>query len=188
MYYSIPICTSLYVKDNTVNTLPTIKVTLAGAPRVGKTTLLHCFAKYAPNSNLTTQVDETKRIVHLNTSLTHVHIHFMTAQGPFWGIEAVAPALFTNTRVVLFVISASQGKEQQRPLEQYVSHATHVGADWNNIPWFFVLNKIDLYKRNPLHSHIPPHCRNDIVRCVATECIGVEQIWQKIVNVVSSMR
>jgi 50S ribosomal subunit-associated GTPase HflX len=170
-----------------LDTVPPIKVAIAGAPRVGKTTLLHSLAKHAPNSDFTTQAEETKRIVHLDILSSQLPIRFMAAQGPFVGFEEVIPAILTDARIVVFVIAASQGREQQGPFEQYASFASDIGVHWNDVPWIFVLNKVDLGKRNPLLADIPAQFRNDIVQCVAREDKGIEQLWQQIIKTVSSL-
>jgi predicted GTPase len=168
-----------------MNDIPRIKIALGGAPMVGKTTILDCFAKRNQNSRFTIEFDETKRITQLDIELLRLHTCFITVSGAYVDTEVI-PRVFTSAMVVVYVVSASAGsEEQQRIFKQYVSDAMHVGAHWDDIPWIFVLNKVDLGNQNPLLSHIPAQFHNNIIHCSATQGIGIEQLWQKILAVMS---
>jgi predicted GTPase len=166
-----------------MNDIPWIKIALGGAPMVGKTTILDCFAKRNQNSRFTIEFDETKRITQLDIELLRLHTCFITVSGAYIDKEVI-PKVFTSAMVVVYVISASAGsEEQQRIFEQYVSDTLHVGTHWDDIPWIFVLNKVDLGDDNPLRQHIPIQFHDDIIHCSATQGIGIEQLWQKILAV-----
>ncbi|NOK61235.1 MAG: hypothetical protein GFH27_549305n4 [Chloroflexi bacterium AL-W] len=47
------------------------KIALAGAPMVGKTMLLYGLERQNPQSRLTVDADETKRIIDLDIPLPH---------------------------------------------------------------------------------------------------------------------
>ncbi|NJL55951.1 GTPase domain-containing protein [bacterium] len=153
-------------------------------PMGGKTTLLQSLARMHKQSDFAVHVEETKRVVQLDVVLSQLSIRFITVQGSFL-TEEFFPELLIGARCLVFVVSASAGKqEQQRIFEQYVSYAVRVGAHWDNIPWIFVLNKVDLGNQNPLLQHIPTQFHDDIIHCSATLGIGIEQLWQKIITVI----
>lgn len=178
------VCKQRHTNGDKMNNVSLVKIALAGAPMVGKTTILQCFATRTQHNHLTTACDETKRIVQLDMTLPRLQIHFITASGAFVNPDAVIPRILTGVGAVVFVVAASGGSEQQRVLAQYAAYAASVGTHWSDIPWMFVLNKVDLSHQNPLLAHIPPQFHGDIIRCVAREDNGVEQLWQKILEVV----
>jgi predicted GTPase len=171
-----------------MNDISPIKIALVGRPLAGKTTILQCFARRTHNSHFTTEFDETKRIAQLDIALHGLSLHFVTISGAFVPSEDIIPKILTGASVIVFVISVSGAKEEQQHFfKQYVSHASCVDAHWNDIPWIFVLNKVDLGKRNPLLADIPAQFHNDIVHCVAREDKGIEQLWQQIIKTVSGL-
>ena len=162
------------------------KIALAGAPKVGKNTLLRGMAHRSLQSQLTIDMDETKRILRLDMALLEQHLSVMTASGPFIN-DTVIPTVLTDASVVVYVVSAFACSNMQRPdFEEYIQCAAQVGVHWNDVPWLFVLNKLDLVDQNPLLEHIPAHFHESIVRCVAIKDHGVDELWQRILAVVGS--
>ena len=161
------------------------KIALAGAPMVGKTTLMHNFARRSPQSQLTIDMDETKRILHLDNAFSRQNLSIVTASGPFIN-DTVIPTVLTNATVVVYVISAFACINLQLPnFKEYVTCAAQVGAHWDDIPWLFVLNKVDIKDQNPLLEYIPPHFHDTIIRCVAVEDKGVDELWQQLLTLVA---
>lgn len=60
------------------------------------------------------------------------------------------------------------------------------GPIGNDVPWLFVLNKLDLVDQNPLLEHVLPHFHDTIIRCVATKDQEIDVLWQRILAVVGS--
>ncbi|MEM8532634.1 MAG: GTPase domain-containing protein [Chloroflexota bacterium] len=160
------------------------KIALAGAPMVGKTMLLYGLKRRNPQHQLTVDADETKRITSLDIALPQRHIQVMTASGAFVN-DTVIPTVLTNATVVVYVISAFACINLQLPdFKEYVTCAAQVGTHWDDIPWLFVLNKVDLTDQNPLLEYIPPHFHDTIIRCVAVEDKGVDELWQWMLNAI----
>ncbi|MEM8532676.1 MAG: hypothetical protein AAGF95_17660 [Chloroflexota bacterium] len=162
------------------------KIALAGAPMVGKTTLLYRLERRAPTSQLTVDADETKRIVHVTMAFPQQHLSIMAASGAFVN-DTVIPTVLTAATMVVYVISTGVHLNTQRLFfDRYVTCAAQVGVHWNDVPWLFVLNIVEPLVENPLLDQIPPSFHDTIMRCVAITEQGVDDIWQRMLATVES--
>lgn len=161
------------------------KIALAGSTMAGKTMLLYGLKRRNPQHQITVDADETKRITSLDIALPQRHIQVMTASGAFVN-DTVIPTVLTSATVVVYVISASACiKPQLSSFKEYVTCAVRVGSHWDDIPWLFVLNKVDLTDQNPLLEYIPSHFHNKIIRCVAVKDKGVDELWRQLLTLVA---
>ena len=162
------------------------KIAFAGAPCVGKTTLLYSLERHNPQRQRTVDADETKRIIHIDIPMSQRHLCIAYASGAFFN-NTVIPTVLTGATMVVYVVSTGIHPNIQRGFfDEYVACASQVGVHWNNVPWLFVLNTVEPLWENPLQDQIPPHFHDTIIHCGAIKEQGVDKLWQRILDTVES--
>lgn len=92
--------------------------------------LLYGLERQNPQSRLTVDADETKRIIDLDIPLPHQHLCVTIASGAFVN-DTVIPTVLTGATMVVCVISASMNSTlQHKSFGRYVTCAVQVGAHW----------------------------------------------------------
>ena len=95
-----------------------------------------------------------------------------------------------NAEMVVYVVSTNDiggPGFQEEKWDEYVTAAKELKATWTDVPWLFVLNKIDLKQGNPLIHRIPEEYRDQIIQTCATDGRGVDILWQRILDTVAKL-
>ena len=162
------------------------KIAFAGAPCVGKTTLLYGLERRNPQAQRMVDADETKRIIHIDIPLSQRHFCIAYASGAFVN-DTVIPTVLTGATMVVYVVSTGIHPNIQRgSFDEYVACASQVGVHWDNVPWLFVLNTVEPLLENPLQERIPSSFQNTIIHCIAIKDKGIDTLWQQILDTVKS--
>jgi GTPase SAR1 family protein len=156
------------------------KIVILGAPMVGKTELIVSLSEVTGSSKPQAETTEVVRFVRLHVVEELREFRFITIQGPFLDREKVITDLLFGVDAVVYVIAPSPETGQERIFEELVSYAKNLGVAWEEVPWVFVLNKVDISEQSPMISKIPETLQGDIVHCIATTGYGVQNLWNRI--------
>lgn len=173
------------------------RIMICGAPRAGKTTIVSGLGNYANAEPMLRSFSTKENLARIDVSLSNVQLALITISGSFNYLESqTAPKLLAGASAIIYVCSAVKESLHSEPssghnfdnLKQlffwdlYVQHAKQVESSWINIPWIFVLNKIDLGTVNPLSGVIPKMFQSEIIPTSATQGQGISDLFQKIAN------
>jgi GTPase SAR1 family protein len=162
------------------------KIAICGMPMVGKTTLLYRISELTGGQNLTTKASETARFVSLETTKGEMTLQFIALSGTFLYSKDVIPQVLKDASLIVYVISAPFRQQQRGFFDEYTKYATDLRVSWADVPWIFVLNKIDLSSDNSLLDGIPSKFHDKIIRCIATQGVGVGQVWHSLLTELGS--
>ncbi|KPL90926.1 Rab family GTPase [Herpetosiphon geysericola] len=173
------------------------RIAVCGAPVVGKTTLLSAFCEHSATDEFYAKSSETERLVWMTNRNADSARTLMAASGSVLAANNLLPWLMRNVHAIVYVIGAiepnfeatyglgavqAECERQQHFWNLYTSHALAVGSRWSQIPWVFVLNKIDLGSYNPLLEYIPTDLASQIYLCSAVTKQGLAQLWDRILE------
>lgn len=163
------------------------KIAVCGTPLAGKTTLLYQFAQHTNSKHIQTSQQRWEKKTRLKVPTNEGCIVFSTLTGLFNPERRnLVSELMVGISVVIYVSSTVPPQQSEEMyFRLYTEEATRKRVSWTEIPWIFVLNKVDLGDYNPLLLHIPVQFHDDIIHCSATQGIGIDQLWQRIRAVVS---
>lgn len=172
------------------------RVAVCGAPLTGKTTILMALGQITDAGRIQRSFSDTENLARLDVNYYDKQVAFITISGNFnYASSKVIPKILSGASAVVYVCSALPNAqqpflEQKRLSEEsdrqrlfwnmYTQEADRVGASWINIPWVFVLNKVDLGNRNPLSQEIPEALLSETLSCIATKNQGIAQLSEKV--------
>ncbi len=168
--------------------MPSRKIVFCGAPLAGKTTLLLAISEMTGSKRIQTMLGKTEHITALEVALDEESIVCVTISGVFFNPEqnGVLNKLLRKADMVVYVCDTVPPiNAEPFYFHLYSREAARLLVSWNEIPWMFVLNKVDRSNDNPLRRFIPSQFHDQIVKCVANRGENVREIWQQIVSKVS---
>jgi len=164
------------------------KIVFCGAPLAGKTALLRAIAQVTNSDRIRTRFGEAENVTKLEVSVNNRELICVTISGVFYRHKqtGVLTELIKQADMIVYVCSTIPPKNAEPfYFNLYSNEAAHLHVSWNEIPWMFVLNKVDLSSENPLIGFIPPQFHNQIMKCAANQGRNVPDLWQKIVSTIS---
>ena len=142
------------------------------------------------NSRITTASRTGDRLLMHDVQLGDNSLHFQWLGGSIFYPEEMNRKALKNAEMVVYVVSTNDiggPGFQEEKWDEYVTAAKELKATWTDVPWLFVLNKIDLKQGNPLIHRIPEEYRDQIIQTCATDGRGVDILWQRILDTVAKL-
>lgn len=117
-------------------------------------------------------------------------LQFQWVGGAILYTEVMHRRALERAELVVYVTSAVPICDPECQVEAwdgYLAAATELKKTWNDVPWLFVLNKIDRGSTNFLLHRIPEAYRDQIIQTCAKDGRGVDILWQRILETVAKL-
>ena len=170
-------------------------VAVCGAPQVGKRTIIEALGMFNGYPNLIRKITETEPNTYLDIVSGSTALHLITRSGSYLRPDSMIPKVLTGACAVIYVLEPCLPNGSsvnfahdfyQKYFEYYTQHAQKLGVFWADVPWLLVLNKTDLASGLPPGASLFPETFvNEITRCVATQSVGIPELWSKLVKKVT---
>ncbi len=98
--------------------------------------------------------------------------------------EMYTPLLF-DADVVLYVIASGldRSDSQLKWFQRYQSATQRLQKGWVDIPWIFILNKVDISTENPLVTHLPVQDTDEILHTIGVgDGFNIDRLWNRILH------
>jgi hypothetical protein len=159
---------------------------VCGAPYAGKTRTMFAIGKLT-GSRPKVLTKELDRILQLTVKADNYEVNFYWAGGVIWYKDQVANNILSKSDAVIYLISSEPqaAQLQNEFFELYGNTASKLRKSWKEIPWIWVLNKIDLGKDIPSAIDIPVELKKTAIPTVAENHIGVDILWQRVLDLLN---
>jgi hypothetical protein len=169
----------------------TIIISLCGPPASGKRTILDQIAHHTLSLS---HIYESQDLVgkrFINITYRNYIIHIQS----FIGIpENVIRESFYHTDAVIYVLNANWTHDWVSPMakaegmlfKRYLDTAKSVKKTHRDIPWIFILNKLDIAPTSTILHQLPVHVAAQAVQCVAREGKGIPELWLRITQLIDN--
>ncbi len=176
-------------------------VAICGAPLVGKRQILNRIAEAADCHNISEEERcSGERIVRLQVmreELARSHkatlsslelpveeLELRLASGHMFFKEPVIRAVLCGASMICYVAEPDETGPYKAIQEEYFqAYLDAIQEDLSpEIPWIWVLNKVDLGSTNPLEQAIPRKQLAGVIRTDAVKGTGIGLLWEKIVE------
>ncbi len=100
--------------------------------------------------------------------------------------EPVIRTVLDGATMICYVVATAEGGPDQQFQEPYfhayMDELRANGLTWTDVPWIWVLNKVDFGLTNPLEQEIPEGQRSGVIHTVAIDGTGIDALWERIVR------
>ncbi len=164
-------------------------VGICGAPLSGKATLLRAMSKRLNAGAPREALDDTGRLRSFEATSRERRWRFICTTGHIFYERAMIHRILDEVQVVCYVFASTGAaadvaeEDEQYQLERFYAHeseAQELGRHWTDVPWVFVLNKIDYGAKNPFLNVIPAHLRGNLTKTSAIKGKGVKALLGRI--------
>ncbi len=182
----------------------TRSLAICGAPLVGKRQILNRLAKAADCPHLSEEeqysgerilrlrivreeLGRSRRATLASRELPVEELEVRLASGHmFFKDQVIRTVLSDDVAMICYVVAteeAGPGWEFQEPyFRSYMDVLRENSLTWDDVPWIWILNKVDFGSTNPLEPEIPEGRRPEVIHTVAVEGTGVDILWNRIVE------
>lgn len=169
----------------------TYYIAVCGTPQVGKRTLLNGIADLN-EFEVRGRYHETEPNLFVRGQYQSNTLMFATGSGTYLYLDKMIETLLRPVSAVIYVLSPaypSNGRpgvsdgEHRRCLDSYLHYAQRFNVGWDQVPWLLVLNQTDRAENLPIEADLfPDKVRQNYVRCIAADGVGVPEVWQKLLE------
>ncbi len=185
-----------------------ITVSICGAPLVGKWQILDKLARAVdcrpiaqrnlgkPGVNLVRlhvsrdKLDRSRKATLSSWETPVAEIQLRLTSGAMFYREPAIEGVLMGASIVCYVVASEEGGPNREFQEDYFNSYMDIlrekNLTWDDVPWFWILNKVDLGSTNPLKHEIPREQQARIIPTVAIKATGVDLVWKRILNLLEA--
>ena len=107
------------------------------------------------------------------------------AKGLMNPFDEIYTPLLSDADVVLYVIASGLDRSdpQLKWFQRYQSATQRLQKGWVDIPWIFILNKVDISTENPLGTYLPVQGENEILHTIGVgDGSNIDKLWNRILH------
>lgn len=166
-----------------------LKVAICGAPKVGKMETLLALKKQLAASALQVQA-LPDRFAELRVDSCSPALTFVTSPGSIFFRERMRALVLERAHAVVFIYSAAAGDahDSVEDFHGWIQEAERLGKSWDNVPWLFVRNMLDIGQFDPLSGVIPNALNVNRLELIATQGQGIRELMEWVLQVTGAKR
>ncbi len=175
-------------------------VAICGAPLVGKRQILNRLAeatdcshfnqeeRYSGERILRLRIVREElvrsRIATISRELPVEELEVRLASGHLFFREPVIRTVLGDVATICYVAATEEaGPDHDFQKDYFQTYLDTIRDTLSpEIPWIWVLNKVDFGLTNPLEQEIPQRQRSEVIHTVAVKGTGIGLLWEKIVE------
>lgn len=167
-----------------------MNILFCGMPLSGKQETIKAISRLTSTNKIAYSEYRLAQIVSLEIHVNSKRIKLLGTTGAVFYKSEVYKELVSKADAICYLFSVDLTRAsyeyQVDVFKEYIAVAQDLGKSWNQIPWVFLLTKVDLEPHNLFPVYVKSLAGSDFLKIAPIKNIGISDLWDKLMNLTFS--